>query len=144
MLIGEAEQLPDPENRVVLSEIRERRAVVCRNLEIHYAYDDYTTNLGLAAIREVLQISSSIRWGRRTHRPPAAYLWGAGHIMGTTRMGEDPASSVVDTNLQCHDHPNLFIVGSGVHPTGATANPTLTIAALSLRLADHLDTQRLP
>ena len=53
-------------------------------------------------------------------------------------MGNNPNESVVDVNLQSHDHPNLFIVGSGVFPTGATANPTLTIAALSLRLADYV------
>jgi glucose dehydrogenase len=64
---------------------------------------------------------------------------GAGHIMGTLRMGTDPKNSVVNENLQAHDHPNLFIVGSGVFPTSCTANPTLTIAALSLRLADHIN-----
>ena len=48
-------------------------------------------------------------------------------------MGDDPATSVVDRDLRSHDHPNLFIVGSSVFPTSATANPTLTIAALSLR-----------
>jgi glucose dehydrogenase len=66
---------------------------------------------------------------------------GAGHIMGTLRMGKDPKSSVVNENLQAHDHPNLFIVGSGVFPTSCTANPTLTVAALSLRLADHITSQ---
>jgi glucose dehydrogenase len=63
---------------------------------------------------------------------------GAGHIIGTARMGSDPKNSVVDGNLRSHDHPNLFILGSAVFPTSATANPTLTIAALSLRAADHV------
>ena len=63
---------------------------------------------------------------------------GAGHIMGTLRMGKDPKTSIVSENLIPHDHPNLYVVGSGVFPTSCTANPTLTIAALSLRLADHL------
>ena len=63
---------------------------------------------------------------------------GAGHIIGTARMGNDPKSSVVDSELRSHDHPNLFILGSAVFPTSATANPTLTIAALSLRAADHV------
>ena len=58
--------------------------------------------------------------------------------MGTVRMGIDPQSSVVDADLRSHDHPNLWMVGSGVFPTGGTANPTLTIAALSLRLAAKL------
>ena len=63
---------------------------------------------------------------------------GAGHIIGTARMGNDPKSSVVDGDLRSHDHPNLFILGSAVFPTSATANPTLTIAALSLRAADQV------
>jgi choline dehydrogenase-like flavoprotein len=45
---------------------------------------------------------------------------------------------VVDANLVSHDHKNLMIVGSSVFPTGGSANPTLTIAALSLRASDFL------
>ena len=52
--------------------------------------------------------------------------------MGTYRMGDDPKTSVVDL-LQCsHDHPNLYLVGSGTFPTVGTANPTLTLSALAL------------
>ena len=51
-------------------------------------------------------------------------------------MGGDAKTSVVDADLRSHDHPNLFILGSAVFPTSATANPTLTIAALSLRAVD--------
>jgi choline dehydrogenase-like flavoprotein len=64
------------------------------------------------------------------HSPVAQ---GAGHIIGTSKMGADPKSSVVDGNLRSHDHANLFILGSSVFPTSGTANPTLTIAALTLR-----------
>jgi choline dehydrogenase-like flavoprotein len=53
-------------------------------------------------------------------------------------MGDDPKSSVVDKDLRSHDHPNLFMLGSGVFCTSATANPTLTIAALSLRAVDQV------
>jgi choline dehydrogenase-like flavoprotein len=53
-------------------------------------------------------------------------------------MGHDATSSVVDANLVSHDHKNLMIVGSSVFPTGGNANPTLTIAALSLRASDFL------
>jgi choline dehydrogenase-like flavoprotein len=53
-------------------------------------------------------------------------------------MGNDPKGSVVDRDLRSYDHPNLFILGSAVFPTGATANPTLTIAALSLRSAESV------
>jgi len=62
---------------------------------------------------------------------------GAGHIMGTMRMGNHSHDSVVDKNLRTHDHENLFIISSGVFPTSGTANPTLTIAALAIRLAER-------
>jgi choline dehydrogenase-like flavoprotein len=53
-------------------------------------------------------------------------------------MGTDATASVVDQNLRCHDVPNLYLLGSSVFVTVGMANPTLTIAALALRLADHL------
>jgi choline dehydrogenase-like flavoprotein len=62
----------------------------------------------------------------------------AGHIMGTYRMGTDPRTSVVTPEQRSHDHANLFLLGSGVFPTGAASNPTLTIAALALRAVDAI------
>jgi choline dehydrogenase-like flavoprotein len=53
-------------------------------------------------------------------------------------MGDDPARSVVDRNLRAHDVPNLHLCTTGVWTTGGCANPTLTLSALALRLADHL------
>ena len=58
--------------------------------------------------------------------------------MGTCRMGEDPQSSVVDRDLKVHGIDNLYVAGSGVFPTFGAIGPTLTIAALALRLADHV------
>lgn len=57
-----------------------------------------------------------------------------GHLMGTARMGVDPARSVVDPWGRCHDVPNLVIVDGSVFVTAGSANPTSTIAALALRL----------
>jgi choline dehydrogenase-like flavoprotein len=71
---------------------------------------------------------------------PKAYD-GAGHIMGTCRMGENPKQSVVDEDLRCHDHRNLFVVGSAVFPTVGSPNPTLTLAALALRAAKTISRQ---
>ena len=70
-------------------------------------------------------------------KDPGSY-GGSGHIMGTTIMGDDPKKSVVDRDCRAHDHPNLFILGSSVFPTSSTANPTSTIAALSLRAAETI------
>jgi choline dehydrogenase-like flavoprotein len=54
-------------------------------------------------------------------------------------MGTDPASSVVDPACRTHDLENCWIAGSSVFPTGGAMNPTLTIAALALRVADAVD-----
>ena len=56
--------------------------------------------------------------------------------MGSTIMGADPGNSVVDGDCRTHDHENLFLATTGVIPAGGVVDPTLTGAALALRLAD--------
>jgi choline dehydrogenase-like flavoprotein len=58
--------------------------------------------------------------------------------VGTTRMGADPATSVVDPQCRVHSTPGLYLAGSSVFPTSGYANPTFTIVALATRLADEL------
>jgi choline dehydrogenase-like flavoprotein len=89
-------------------------------LEAKLAHDEIFQNLG------VTEVYHSDR------------IYGAGHIIGTLRMGSDAKTSVVNSDLQSYDHPNLFVSGSSTFPTSATANPTLTIAALALRLSDRI------
>ncbi len=64
------------------------------------------------------------------------------HILGTCKMGPDPATSVVDPWGRCHDVPNLFIYDGSIWPTSSGMNPTATIAALALWCAEHLVEQR--
>jgi len=61
------------------------------------------------------------------------------HHMGTTRMGTDPTESVVNEECRTHDLSNLWIASSSVFPTGGANNPTLTIGALAIKTADHID-----
>jgi choline dehydrogenase-like flavoprotein len=61
------------------------------------------------------------------------------HQCGTARMGGDPATSVVDRDLKAHDLDNLYIADASVLPTSAAVNPSLTVAALALRLGQHLN-----
>ena len=61
------------------------------------------------------------------------------HQMGGTRMSADPGAGVVDADCRVHGYANLYVAGSSVFPTGGWANPTMTIIALALRLAEHLD-----
>jgi choline dehydrogenase-like flavoprotein len=130
-LASQVEQLPDPENRVTLdADERDMYGVPLPRLA--YRLDDYVRAGLAAACAAHAEIFDRLGAAEVQHRDTPE---GAGHIMGTARMGNDPKDSVVDRNLRSHDHPNLFILGSAVFPTGATANPTLTIAALSLRAA---------
>jgi choline dehydrogenase-like flavoprotein len=103
--------------------------------KLTYAIDDYVLTARDEARRLADLVFDGLDATRRIH---VDSLFGAGHIMGTYRMGTDPATSVVDPFGRTHDHPNLFLVGSGVFPTGATANPTLTLAALALRTAAEM------
>ena len=63
---------------------------------------------------------------------------GPGHQMGTTRMDEDPAHGVTDGDAKVHYTSNLYVAGSSLFPRCGWSNPTLTIVATSIRLADHL------
>jgi len=64
------------------------------------------------------------------------------HHMGTTRMHRDPRQGVVDSDGRLHEARNLYVAGSSVFPTSGIVNPTLTILALTLRLADHLKSEK--
>jgi len=130
-LASQVEQLPDPDNRVTLDP-NEQDIYGVPLPRLAYRLDDYV-QAGLAAARAAhAEIFGRLGATGIEYRDAPE---GAGHIMGTARMGNDPKSSVVDRDLRSHNHPNLFILGSAVFPTGATANPTLTSAALSLRAA---------
>ncbi len=77
------------------------------------------------------------RLGGEVVKQPTGITW-SHHHMGGCRMGDDPATSVVDADLRVHGTRNLYAVTSGVFVTSGVANPTLTIVALAHRLADHL------
>jgi choline dehydrogenase-like flavoprotein len=58
--------------------------------------------------------------------------------MGATRMAESPAEGCVDRNLKYHGLDNLYVLSASTFPSCSSANPTLTLSALALRLGDHL------
>lgn len=62
----------------------------------------------------------------------------ASHPAGSTRMGIDPARSVVTSSLRCHGVPNLYLVSASVFPSSGSANPSLTLLQLALRCADEI------
>jgi choline dehydrogenase-like flavoprotein len=146
------EQTPDPNNRVTLSDSFKDGLGLPRP-EISYNISDYTRQGIVAAHRMKNLLFKKMGIEDKTEipkndptrfdeqidgKPETLRFIGAGHIMGTCRMGNNPKQSVVDKFQRSHDHRNLYLVGSSTFPTGGTANPTLTIAALSLRTADHI------
>jgi choline dehydrogenase-like flavoprotein len=65
-------------------------------------------------------------------------LYGTAHMNGTTRMGADPKSSVVDPSCKAHELDNLYVADASVFCSASAVNPTLTIVANAMRVADHL------
>jgi choline dehydrogenase-like flavoprotein len=156
-----AEQLPNPNFRVMLSETLKDGLGIPRPA-LTYGIDPYGQCSLSAAVAASVQIFNRLiakpvvqynytdwstqnivtDWKRSDRGTPNIFVregWaGAGHLMGTHRMGSDPATSVVDGTQKAHGHPNLYLLGSGNWPSYATANPTLTIAALALWAADTI------
>lgn len=146
------EQSPDQDNTVTLSDQVDHLGLP--RPRIHYDLSDYTRRGMVAARQAADAIFEMMGATQYTTVPadddPAAFdveidgkperlkFFGSGHIVGTCRMGSSAADSVVDADQRCWDHRNLFIVGSATFPTVATANPTLTLAALALRTAKVL------
>lgn len=128
------EQMPLPENRVT-PDFEQLDPFGIPRPRVDYRLDDFTL-AGMAEGRRVAdQIFDAMGVSERHH---AEEHNGAGHLMGTYRMGYDPKTSVVDREQRSHDHANLFLLGAGVFPTVGTANPTLTLAALSLWAAQTI------
>ena len=128
-LVPMAEQLPLPENRIV-PDFDRRDAIGIPRPRITYKIDEYSKRALAHGRRIVREIFAALK-ATEIHEAPDYVA--SGHVMGTYRMGTDPKQSVVNRDQRAHDHPNLFLLGSGVFPTGGASNPTLTIAALALR-----------
>jgi choline dehydrogenase-like flavoprotein len=135
-----AEQLPDPESRVTLSSKLDQFGRPKPKLDWQLSDQDLKTiRLGQGVIDQELRSMGLARLvSKYDETSPPPTISGGMHHMGTTRMSADPKQGVVDADCKVHGIPNLFVAGSSVFPTGGYANPTLTVIALSMRLADHL------
>jgi choline dehydrogenase-like flavoprotein len=150
------EQSPCEDNTVTLSTLKDDLGLP--RPKIKYNLSDYTKRGFVAAEKLADQVFAAANVaqsgipanmqqdaGYFTYEDPDTKLihqfefFGAGHIVGTYRMGPNCNTSVVDRFQRSWDHPNLFLVGSGVFPTVATGNPTLTIAALAFWAADTIN-----
>ena len=143
-----AEQQPNRESRVTLSDTRDALGMPQLLVDWRHAPGDVqTVQTALAVLARDLRARGV---GRLDYDPDAVesemLRYGAygGHHIGTARMGSDPRRSVVDGTGRVHGMHNLYVAGAAVFPTSSQANPTLTIVALSLRLADHLRARLAP
>jgi len=130
-MVGVCEDQPNLENRVELSEKRDRFGMP--QARTVYQYSDDAMKLWEAAAEEGVAITKAAGAKDAWHGP-----LGGQHLMGGTIMGADPAKSVVNRYSQAHDVENLFIGGGGVFPTSSCVNSTFTIHATSLMSAQYL------
>ena len=132
-LNSSAEVLANWNNRVELADEKDSSGIP--RPKVTFTLDDYTKK-GLANALEVnRKIFATL--GVADMQTDKPYLSNA-IIGGTTIMGSDPKTSVVNADLVAHDHSNLYILGSSSHVTTPVNAPSLTIAALAIRAADHM------
>jgi len=137
------EQMPNHKSRVTLGSSRDSVGMrkLCINLRFsqndvdgmvrwHQFCDDYLQRTGSGRLEYLSNDPAATVWNR---------IGGGFHQLGTTRMAARSEDGVVDENLAVHGVENLFVASSSVFPTAGQANPTFTIIALALRLADRLD-----
>ena len=138
----DVEQAPNPDNRVRLSPtgtdalglpttiIDWRIGTSEQDTAARYAYSirDYLQGLNLAPQE----------WDQSVLDHTLPSMLDTNHAMGGLRMGTDPTCSVVDTNLAVRGLDNLYVASCAVFPSGSSSNPTFTMMAVTLRLADLL------
>ncbi|NWE22140.1 GMC family oxidoreductase [Pseudomonas sp. P7548] len=147
-LVEQVEKDPDNANCYIVPSSQYKDRLGIPRPEIHYDLSDYTKEgfkqarlLASHIITELLgatELTQDIQPGVFDYQGQSYSYQGAGHLMGTYRMGNDPATSVVDKYQRTWDHKNLFLVGDGVFPSTGTSNPSLTIAALAIQAGDTL------
>lgn len=141
------EQAPNPDSRITLS--RDLDPLGMPKVRVdwrHSPIDIHTIRTAFGLLQEDFARSGLARLSLEPGEEDfeqvvlrdGAY---GGHHIGTARMGVSPASGVVDRDCRVFGVANLFVAGSAVFPTSGQANPTLTLVALALRLADHVAQQ---
>jgi choline dehydrogenase-like flavoprotein len=121
------EVLPSPDNRVTLAAERDDNGIPVAHVTFSYGENDRAiveAERGLAL--EAVEAAGATR---------TLVSEGSHHVLGTCRMGADPATSVVGPDCRSHDVPNLWVCDGSVFPTAGAVNPSLTIEAIATRTA---------
>src|SRR5271166_2837561 len=141
-----AEQVPNPDSRIVLTDDLDRYGVPRASIDLRFVDQD---------VRSVIDSHKLLDTALHTNKIGRLEFWyppeelddrvmeqatDGYHQVGTTRMGDNPRNSVVDRNLKVHGVDNLYVASSSVFPTTGQANSTLLAVALAMRLASRLRT----
>ena len=124
------EVLPREENRVELADACDDNGLRVAKVVFGYCEND----------NKLREHARGFMW-RAMEAAGAKDIWASestAHLGGTCRMGDDPSSSVVDGDGRCWDVPNLWVCDGSLMPTVGGVNPSLTIQAMSLRIADRI------
>lgn len=146
-LVCESEQTPNPDSRITLADHTDALGSPQAKIDWQLSEVDlHTTQVAVKTLATQLAAHFDTRiripeWLSSPYDNWSAQYRDVSHHMGTTRMTDDATQGVVDKNCRMHSIDNLYIAGSSVFPTSGHVNPTLTIVALALRLADHLKNQ---
>lgn len=139
------EQIPNPDNRIFLTDELDRHGVPRASIDFRFADED---------VRSIIDTHRLLDVGLQANKIGHLDFWYAPerlqtrvmelakdghHQVGATRMGDDPSDSVVDQNLKVHGVDNLYVVSTSVYRTDSQANSTLLAVALGVRLANHLN-----
>lgn len=135
------EQAPNPNSRVTLDTERDRLGL--NKAQLNWQLSELDKRSMIRALEILGAEVGAAGIGRLQIILPEGDTWpetlrGGWHLMGTTRMSDNPRKGVVDRNCQVHGVHNLFIAGCSVFPTAGSGTPTLTLVGLAMRLADHL------
>ena len=120
-----SEDLPDPENRVIVDGDR---------IRLHYTANNMAGHRRLT--KKAVELMKKI--GFRVNLAKEMGGLSVSHQCGTVRFGSDPRTAALNEFCRAFDHENLFVVDSSFFPSSTAVNPALTIAAQALRVADHI------
>jgi choline dehydrogenase-like flavoprotein len=120
-----SEDLPDPENRVILQGDK---------IRLHYSANNMAGHTRLAARTASLMRKIGFKLNITKHMGGLS----VSHQCGTVRFGNDPGRAALNEYCRSFDHENLFVVDASFFPSSAAVNPALTIAAQAIRVADHM------
>jgi choline dehydrogenase-like flavoprotein len=122
-----SEDLPDPENRVI---------VQGDTIRLHYTPNNLAGHMRLSKRAASLMRNIGFKLNITKHMGGLS----VSHQCGTVRFGSDPSKAALNQFCRSFDHDNLFVVDASFFPSSAAVNPALTIAAQAIRVADHMAT----